>query len=179
MPDSRTATQAIATIKKDPSKILGVTIGSHVFSAAGEDIKKANASKGEPSYTLPIGFDTSKTYIATSVDLDAPFQSWTVLSPLLHSIQPGLTASTDSPALTSSIPPIVTWIPPNPPGPSGPHRYVFLLYEQPANFDPKKFMQPDGKELGIGGRIRWSIRDWEQKTGLGPVVAANYFNCAN
>lgn len=55
------------------------------------------------------------------------------------------------------------------------HRYVFLLYEQPKDFDVKKYVQKDGDEMGLWPRLRYGIDKLVDEMGLGEVVAANYF----
>lgn len=104
------------------------------------------------------------------------------MSPILHWIQsdlvPATTSETDGPGpaqLTSETHPIVDYAPPGPPPGSGPHRYIFILYEQPANFDYKKFAPKDNGKVGIWPRVRYDIAAFEKKAGLGGIVAANYF----
>lgn len=59
---------------------------------------------------------------------------------------------------------------------SGPHRYVFLLYEQPSGFDAKKFMpQAEGQEFPMMQRIRFDPSKFVKEAGLGEVLAGNYF----
>ncbi|KIW27534.1 uncharacterized protein PV07_07264 [Cladophialophora immunda] len=87
------------------------------------------AARPTPTLSLPTNLSTSKTYLAISIDLDARFRSFNILSPLLHWIQSDLTTSPTSSTLSAPVAPIASWIPPSPPGPSGPHRYGFLLYE--------------------------------------------------
>lgn len=64
-----------------------------------------------------------------------------------------------------------------PPG-SSPHRYLILLYEQPeglAEGGGKKFAPKEGKEMGLGQRVRTSLDEWVVKLGLGEPVAVNFF----
>jgi hypothetical protein len=118
-----------------------------------------------------------------ALDLDAPYQSVTVLGPILHWIQPGLTPTTSPEnggriALSSQDTPfIANYIGPAPPPPSGPHRYVFFLYEQPADFDIERLLivKERGKPVGNGKRIRYNLEAFEQKAGLGEIVAGNFF----
>jgi len=56
-----------------------------------------------------------------------------------------------------------------------PHRYCFMLYEQPADFDIKKHAPADGKNVGNWARTRYDLGAFEKKIKLGPVIAANYF----
>lgn len=131
-----------------------------------------------PQITLPNA--SASSYVVIALDLDAPFPSFAKLGPILHWVQPGFrsVSSTDAAApLEMSGPFIADYIGPGPPPGSSPHRYVFFLYEQPEGFDGVgKFAPKDGQTLGLGGRIRTSLDEWEKKLGLGEVVAVNYFN---
>jgi phosphatidylethanolamine-binding protein len=70
---------------------------------------------------------------------------------------------------------IVDYAGPGPPPPSAPHRYVFLLYEQPEGFDQAKFAPKGGKKVGIRPRMSYDLKAFEKEAKLGPVVAVNYF----
>jgi phosphatidylethanolamine-binding protein (PEBP) family uncharacterized protein len=130
---------------------------------------------------LPAGTGTG-TYLVISLDIDAPFPSFNILSPILHWIQPDLKSSgLESPTtnnnktLSSASPFIANYIGPAPPPGSAPHRYVFLLYEQ-----PEKYVSPGGKgkNVGMWPRVRYDLDAFEKEAGLGAVIAANYF-CSN
>lgn len=117
------------------------------------------------------------------LDIDAPFPSFGVLGPILHWIQPGLKPETaaggSASMLTSSGTPFVSnYIGPAPPPGSSPHRYVFLLYEQPEGFDATKYAPAGGKNMGNLQRMRYDLGAFESQAKLGPVLAANYF-CSN
>lgn len=58
---------------------------------------------------------------------------------------------------------------------SGPHRYVFLLYEQPNSFDTEKYAPANGALLPLTSRLRYNLKAFERAAKLGPFVAANYF----
>lgn len=59
---------------------------------------------------------------------------------------------------------------------SGPHRYVFLLYEQPSGFDAKKFTpQAEGQEFPMMQRIRFDPDKFVKEAGLGEVLAGGWF----
>lgn len=79
-------------------------------------------------------------------------------------------------SLKSTEPFVVNYIGPAPPPGSSPHRYIFFLYEQPADFDAKKHAPPGGKELPVTQRMRYDLDAWEKEAKLGPVLAVNYFN---
>lgn len=115
------------------------------------------------------------TYLMVALDIDAPFPSCAVLGPILHWIQPGLTMEQGSPTLKAETPFVANYIGPAPPPGSSPHRYVFMLYEQPASFDGAKYAPPNGQNLPNTRRMRYNLDSWAKEIGLGPLVAANYF----
>lgn len=120
----------------------------------------------------------TKTYLAISLDLDAPFPSFKVLSPILHWIQPGFRLGHDetgSAVLKTDAPFVSNYIPPSPPPYSGAHRYLFLLYEQPEGFDGTKYAPADGAEMGIWGRVRFDFDGWASEVGLGEALGGNWF----
>lgn len=68
------------------------------------------------------------------------------------------------------------YIGPAPPPLSAPHRYLFFLYEQPADFDAKKFMpQKEGQEFPMIRRVMFDPDKFVQAAGLGEVVAGSWF----
>ena len=199
MPAIKSVETALSLIKSDNSKILDLTIGTHKVTP-GQQIPKAGRSKSihdnfrilfycneyhwksaadaqavpELAYNVTAG-----TYMVIGLDIDAPFPSFGILGPILHWIQPGLEpeqAADGRFVLTSSGTPFVAnYIGPAPPPGSAPHRYVFLLYEQPADFDVKNYAPSEGKNLGNWHRMRYDLGAFEKEAKLGPVLASNYF----
>lgn len=74
---------------------------------------------------------------------------------------------------SEGTPAIAHFAGPGPPPPSSPHRYIFMLYEQPADFDPK--VLSDGKPMARLARMRFDYPALEKAAKLGPVIASNYF----
>ncbi|KAH7889809.1 phosphatidylethanolamine-binding protein [Phlebopus sp. FC_14] len=65
---------------------------------------------------------------------------------------------------------VTRYIPPNPPAQSGPHRYVFLLYNQPGEFLPPSSLA----KSNVGGGIM-NVEHYVNSSKLGPLIAGNYF----
>ncbi|KIM98724.1 hypothetical protein OIDMADRAFT_43542 [Oidiodendron maius Zn] len=173
MPDIKYV-EATLALAKDESKTLGLTLGTKNVTA-GEKIPKAEAqSAPELSFA-----GTTGTYLVIGLDIDAPFPSFDILGPILHWIQPGLKPEIAADGTTrlsaAGTPFVANYIGPAPPPPSSPHRYVFLLYEQPEGFDGAKFAPRGGKKLSNMHRMRFDLAAWEKKANLGPVIASNYF----
>jgi len=179
MPKAEAVEAAIALLKDDSSKLLTVTNDDKVEVKTGEYVPRAKA-KLAPQISFPGATTTStsadKKYIIVAIDLDAPFPSWPILGPILHWIQTDLTADPATGLLSvsggSDIPSLVSYHPPGPPPGSSPHRYVFLLYDQPENFDGKTVAT---KPFSMSDRIRFDYKALLEKTGLGEVVATNWY----
>ncbi|KAJ5626831.1 Phosphatidylethanolamine-binding protein PEBP [Penicillium herquei] len=172
MPSEKSIQAGLSLIDSDKSKILGLTMGAHENIQPGLYIPRAEAQS--PPKLSFSGLSTSKTYLVVSLDIDAPFPSFGVLGPILHWIQPGVTAS-ESGELDLTAPFVANYIGPAPPPGSGPHRYTFYLYEEPAGFETKRYAPADGRNLGNMSRIRYNLDAWAKEINLGPLLAFNYF----
>ena len=76
----------------------------------------------------------------------------------------------------SGAAPVVDYAGPGPPPGSGPHKYLFLLYEQPEGFDGKKFGQPaEGQKFPMLKRMRYNFDGFLKDAKFGEIVAANWF----
>ncbi|EXJ75727.1 uncharacterized protein A1O5_00234 [Cladophialophora psammophila CBS 110553] len=159
----------LSLIENDNSNILHLAFGSQKMKP-GDKIPKGEA-QGLP--TLGWNAPSKQKFLVISLDLDAPFPSFAPLSPALHWLQAGLAAQGAGDDLTSPDPAIAFWAGPGPPPISSPHRYIFLLYEQPADFDPRMFTKTRG--FGIRDRMRWDLSRFEKQAKLRPAVAATYF----
>ncbi|KAJ5287221.1 Phosphatidylethanolamine-binding protein PEBP [Penicillium angulare] len=172
MPSEKSIKAGLSLIKNDKSKILNLTVGNHENIEPGLYIPRADAQS--PPKASFAGLSPDKTYFLVALDIDAPFPSFGVLGPILHWIQPGVKAS-ESGELDFSAPFVANYIGPAPPPGSGPHRYTFYLYEEPAGFDTKKYAPSNGKTLGNFSRIRYDLDSWAKEINLGPLLAYNYF----
>jgi phosphatidylethanolamine-binding protein len=113
--------------------------------------------------------------VVICVDLDGPFPSFNILSPILHWIHSDLQACSPLTTLTTKAPFIANYIGPGPPPGSSPHRYVFLLYIQPNGFNHMLYAPANGAEYGNMARMRFDLARFEQKAKLGNPIAVNYF----
>ncbi|KAK1753134.1 phosphatidylethanolamine-binding protein [Echria macrotheca] len=169
-----------------PLPLLRIHFPEVTVTTPGTDVSIPAAA---PTPTLSLSSSaikpgTNKKYIAFSIDLDAPFPSWPILGPILHGIQTDLVVVADG-AEGGGFVPLeaktkewrVVYRGPGPPRPSAPHRYVFLLFEQPEGVNGEKVDEVLGMGAGAGlwARIRWDQGAAERKLGLGEVVAVNYF----
>ncbi|KAF2440780.1 hypothetical protein P171DRAFT_108202 [Karstenula rhodostoma CBS 690.94] len=144
-------------------------------------------------------------YMAVSLDLDAPSPSLPLASPILHYLHTDLTAATASPfaspspvyktdtatdtwvQLTASSvtaggkgtleKPLTSWLAPAPPGFSAPHRYVFLVWEQPEKMSGEQVRAKLGLgkgEAGLWRKSRFDIEGFVRKLKLGKIVAGTW-----
>lgn len=127
---------------------------------------------------------TDKKYIVLSLDIDAPYPSFNVFSPILHWCQSGLRPvsqgyNPDIYQFETTEKYIVDHIPPAPAPGSWPHRYLFLLYEEPAGFDVRVHAPRDGENgIGVWGQVRCDLEALEKKLGIeGAALAFNYYTC--
>ncbi|KAI0101559.1 PEBP-like protein [Nemania sp. FL0031] len=152
-------------------------------SAAGANLTIPAA---KPTPTLSISANVLKSapdtkYIAVSIDLDAPFPSFSVLGPILHGLHidlvPGTVDGDGFAPLEGPTEWLVPYIGPGPPKPSAPHRYVFMVFEQPPALDTAKIRSLLGlaPEVKLTSRMWWNEESFEKKLGLGEVLAGNYY----
>jgi hypothetical protein len=134
-----------------------------------------------PPDALPAAIASpSQTYLIICLDLDPPFASFPFAGPINHWLQSGFRLSPPSSStsnLTTTDPFIINYFRPGPPPGAGPHRYLFLFYEQPESFDVKEYAPKDRKEVSVLPRIRWDLEAWERRVGVRGYVAANWFRC--
>ncbi|KIX96034.1 uncharacterized protein Z520_08289 [Fonsecaea multimorphosa CBS 102226] len=171
MPDHPILKSVLSLIEDNDAKTLRVSFSSRKVKP-GDKIPKREAQEVP---TLGWNAASGQKFLVVCLDIDAPFPTFAPLSPVLHWLQTGLAAegSTSGGDLTSPDPAIAHWAAPGPPPLSSPHRYIFLLYDQPADFDTRTLAKAGG--FGIRERMRWDLSRFEQQAKLGPAVAATYF----
>ncbi|KIW05256.1 uncharacterized protein PV09_03789 [Verruconis gallopava] len=159
--------------------VLNSTITTLKFSFDGQEVaNKAYCSRTvatpPPTLVWPgAPADPVKKYLHVNLDLDAPFASFNLLSPILHFLQGDLTVGNNG-ILESSSPPLTYWARPGPPPGAAPHRYVSILYEQPESFNSDHSVVPEGGMARMA-RMKFDLAAFEKKAGLGKPVAGAYF----
>ncbi|KAH8898786.1 protease inhibitor [Thozetella sp. PMI_491] len=178
---------ALSELDKHKNSLMRVHFPDVTVNKPAVQISRTSAAE-QPVLTVSSqlpNLSTAKKYIAACLDLDPPYPSMPVLGPLLHGIQADLQlesteASKGWLALKATTKPVVTYVGPAPPPLSSPHRYLFLLWEQPEGLtgaDIRTRLELP-EEVGIGGRVRWNQEGFEKKAELGQVIAATYFVCS-
>ncbi|KAM0147350.1 hypothetical protein ACHAQE_004925 [Botrytis cinerea] len=171
MPNNACVKRALSTIEKDSSKVLGVIYNTAAITPKQYLPRSEAQTAPKLSFAVP---NPSSTYLIVMLDLDAPFPSLQLLGPILHWIQPGYKADANG-VLTTDDPFVANYIGPAPPPGSSPHRYSFYLFEQPEDFDGRKYAPAGGKPLSNWYRMRYDLDSWQKTARLGEPVAANYF----
>ncbi|KAK4176462.1 phosphatidylethanolamine-binding protein [Triangularia setosa] len=168
-----------------------------------DDQQKATTGN-EDNLDLDTNPLTIPRFLVTTLDLDPPFPSFPVLGPILHGMQADMALSTsftgeDSVDMEKQFIPlekdtrfnlgeddggeVARYMGPAPLGWSEPHRYVCLMWQQPEGVTGDRIREEmgwgrsrDGK-VGAWERVRFDQGGFEERFGLGDVVAGNYFVC--
>ena len=118
------------------------------------------------------------------IDQDVPRNGTTFT--LLHWFQPSLhRAENNNTLLLTMIDDNTTsiegapYIPPTPPGGSGPHRYNFILYNEPANFTLPEAYASISPPESSAARIGFNLTAFAAAANLSAPVAANYLRVLN
>ena len=148
---------------------------------------KTNYLRLPDTVTIPeigtIGLECSKRYMVFFIDLDAILRGTRIQSVILHWYQSNLSMECTSPSTPSFIVPreghedgsraAASYIAPRAP-PNTHHRYVFLLFAQPSEYQfPECFAHVFPET--VSARSGFDIRKFIQVTGLDPPIAMNYF----
>lgn len=128
-----------------------------------------------PSLYLPSGYSNAAPYIGIQVDADID---------ALHWIQPNLVAKSDGnltvdSSIQGSSQVECPYLEPAPPAGGGPHRYVILLFEQPANWTVPGNYSDISPPVTIYDRLNFSLPDFISSSGLNAPIGATFFRAMN
>ncbi|KAL1799131.1 hypothetical protein ACET3X_003168 [Alternaria dauci] len=156
---------------------LEVIFNSTMVNTAGQQLAKA-AVATQPQLALSSAMaDASQTYMFVMLDLDVPpANGSTERRVLLHCMNTGFKATKQqlmgaATLLASSETGPAAYIPPGPPATDTvAHRYVELLFEQPAglNIQASAF-------AGVQDRIGFDIESFMSQNDMSAPLAANFF----
>ncbi|KAF8465701.1 hypothetical protein BDZ91DRAFT_221848 [Kalaharituber pfeilii] len=115
-----------------------------------------------PQFALcdSCGISTFDRYIIAMIDLDLRSSNNSVPQ-YLHYLRTNFSIS-DATALNSSSPPEIPFTPPAPREGSGPHRYVWVMYNQPRNNSFRLTNIPESDEA----RAEFNIQQWQTGNGF-------------
>ncbi|KAH8641068.1 PEBP-like protein [Alternaria alternata] len=156
---------------------LEVIFNSTMVNTAGQQLARASVAT-QPQLALSSAMiDSSQTYMFVMLDLDVPpANGSTERRVLLHCMNTGFKATKQqlmgaATLLASSEKGPAAYIPPGPPATDTvAHRYVQLLFQQPAslNIQASAF-------AGAQARIGFDIESFMSKNGVSAPVAGNFF----
>jgi phosphatidylethanolamine-binding protein (PEBP) family uncharacterized protein len=144
-------------------------------------------SRDAPTYWLSKSLvkDSTTKFILVCIDLDPPFPSAPFFGPGAHSLQTDLQVSGEPDGdgfvkLESSVSPIIPYVGAGPPPLSAPHRYYFMIWEQPSAVEAVKLKLDLGYkgEVKLTGRVLWDEVAFEAKAGLSDKPLAGTFYTA-
>ncbi|KAH7396301.1 phosphatidylethanolamine-binding protein [Pyrenochaeta sp. MPI-SDFR-AT-0127] len=156
---------------------LEIAFNSTSVSTPGQMLSKA-ATASQPRIAVASAKNNaSDTFVYVMLDLDVPGEGKNATRRvLLHAMNIGYKATQQktngsATVLASTEKGPASYLPPGPPATDTmAHRYVQLLFQQPANFNVKASDFAD-----IKARINFDIDSFGAKNGLGTPIAANYF----
>jgi hypothetical protein len=154
----------------NPTAVLSVNYGGVGAISDGQKLTKDQVGP-TPVLTLTPANSTVKfegNYTLAMVDA-GPVGSDQSAGQTRHWLVNGLTIGSDGKISNSSAIAITNYAGPAPPSGSGPHRYCFLLYAQPAAFAPPQ----DLSQPNVGVSV-FNVNDYAKNSGLGAIIAGNY-----
>ncbi|CAA7265467.1 unnamed protein product [Cyclocybe aegerita] len=161
------------TVTFNPTVLLDVTLpqtsGDPITLSAGLQLPR-NATAGPPTFSLRSNASVGTgPFVIASVDPDAPTPQDPIRASIRHFLGGSFVLSgTESGVLANSTPALTEYRGPNPPAGSDPHRYIFLIYAQPAGFDAQTAVTPDT------AIANFNLSAFAESTGLGNPIGGTF-----
>ena len=155
------------------SAVLVQTFGS-TSNMPGQQLSIEETAQ-QPTWSLQYSSSALENKTFTIMTLDPGAATATQGNVVRHFLANNVTLNGDQ--LVNTTVAIAGWFGPAPPPGSGLHRYTTLVFEQPSDFNA---MLPDSlshREEEID--LNFNLADYRSQTGLGSIVAANFFLCEN
>ncbi|KAM0755029.1 PEBP-like protein [Meredithblackwellia eburnea MCA 4105] len=143
---------------------------------SGAKVEQGNVltcADSAPDPILEFESEPGATYAIVMADPDAPHRSWPFLGIVRHYLQGGITGVAGSTKVQINNPVTTPHRGPGPPPFTGLHRYVYLLYKEPAGGLLEKqttFSDP----ASITQRMRWDLGAFVKENNL-ELIAINFF----
>ncbi|PFH49637.1 hypothetical protein AMATHDRAFT_76088 [Amanita thiersii Skay4041] len=160
------------SINFNPRVLLEVTFpepSGSITLHAGEQLPR-DATAGPPSYEA-VGTDFTGPFVIAAVDPDAPTPQEPTSAQIRHFLGGnffGRSVRDGVEVLRNSTPAISEFLQPTPPAGSDAHRYVFLLFRQPATFN-------DQTEITTQSPISlFNISQFAADVGLGDPIGGTF-----
>jgi len=153
----------------NPAALLEVTFpeaGSRPITlSAGEQVPR-DSTVGPPTFRV-VGVNSNGPFVVATVDPDAPTPQDPTSAQIRHFLGGNFRANGEG-LLTNSTPAISNFLQPTPPAGSDAHRYIFLLFEQPAGFNQQTVVTPT-TSISL-----FNISAFAQEVGLGNPIAGTF-----
>ncbi|KAF8061715.1 PEBP-like protein [Lyophyllum atratum] len=161
------------SITFNPRFLLEVTFpqtsGRAITLHAGIQLPR-NSTAGPPTFSV-VGNAGSGPFVVAAVDPDAPTPQAPTSAQIRHFLGPNFIArnpGADTHPLVNETAAISSFLQPTPPAGSDAHRYVFLLFRQPAGFNGQTLVTPT-TPISL-----FNISAFAAETGLGAPIAGTF-----
>ncbi|KAF5374153.1 hypothetical protein D9615_008807 [Tricholomella constricta] len=161
------------SINFDPRFLLEVTLpqptGHPITLHAGVQLPR-DSTAGPPFFSV-VGDAGSGPFVVAAVDPDAPTPQMPTSAQIRHLLAPNFSAAfpfAEVHPLVNSTAAISPYRQPTPPAGSDAHRYIFLLFRQPANFNEQTLVTSSTPVQ------LFNISSFAAATGLGDPIAGTF-----
>ncbi|KAF8644431.1 hypothetical protein AX16_008490 [Volvariella volvacea WC 439] len=160
-------------INFNPQALLQVSLpqpsAREITLSAGVQLLR-NQTAGPPTFSVTGAAQTGLgPFVIASVDPDAPTPQNPTNAQIRHFLGGNFFLSSDRGGLLSnSTPAISGYRQPTPPAGSDAHRYIFLLYKQPAGFNQQTIVTPSTSIAGF------NISNFALRVGLGDPIGGTF-----
>jgi phosphatidylethanolamine-binding protein (PEBP) family uncharacterized protein len=154
----------------NPTAILGVQFTGQTQSFKAGDNVARNITLNTPQISLwsPSGDVGPGPFVIVMADPDVPTPSNPTYGPVRHWLAGNYYPTPTSNVLTPSGTAITPYFQPTPGVGSPAHRYTYLLYKQPANFNQQRVVTAQTSILN------WNVTSFAAQTGLGDPIAGSF-----
>jgi hypothetical protein len=153
----------------NPSALLSLNFAGVGDVQPGQALTQAQVAPTPTVTITPANSSVSLNGTYTLVMVDADVVGSNLTQETRHWLENSVVI-TGSTVSNASATVITRYAGPAPASGSGPHRYVVMLYAQPSTFTaPAAYSQPN---IGVS---TFDFNGYVKDSGLGPLVAANYF----
>ncbi|KAF5362920.1 hypothetical protein D9758_007092 [Tetrapyrgos nigripes] len=160
------------SITFDPTVLLEVTLpqtsGDSITLHAGVQVPREDTA-GPPTFSIDPSTAAAAgpgPFVIAAIDPDAPTPQDPTNAQIRHFL--GSDFTVNGGALTNSTPAISPFRQPTPPAGSDAHRYIFLLFNQPANFDEQTVVTSNTSTS------LFNISAFAAATGLGSPIGGTF-----
>ncbi|KAF8238896.1 PEBP-like protein, partial [Tricholoma matsutake] len=161
----------------NPTALVNMNFaGSTNLSVTTGSLLTEPQTAAEPTFFLVTNSTNTvnQTFVLVLVDPDAPTPQNPNISQYLHFLAGNFhtnTAASNPTLLTNQSAALMDYFPPTPPAGSDPHRYVLVVYDQPATFNA----QASSFVNATTSRQHFNLTTFASVVNLGTPIAGNFF----